>query len=202
MSSYILTILTTSIILYGHGTKQTMKSCKQLNQFLYTHHIDYFKTNTATLKVAGGTETISAKRDSREEAHRDVNDRQVRRERQALCPATAEHGFLWDKNKTPAFVANGANESRQRTTKRWVVNVAGNYNGKVVNHSFHSAYRLLVPSLSALLPSLCVCVWGGGVSSVQVSSVQFSSVPDGIYVLGKAHMRSIPCLRSFAQRRL
>ena len=72
---------------------KTMKSCKQLNEFLYTHHIDYFKTNTATLKVAGGTETISAKRDSRDEAHRCVNDRQVRRERQALCPATAEHGF-------------------------------------------------------------------------------------------------------------
>ena len=26
---------------------------------------------------------------------------------------------------------------------------------------------------------------------------QFSSVQDGIYALGKAHMRSTPCLRSF-----
>ena len=29
------------------------------------------------------------------------------------------------------------------------------------------------------------------------SSVQFSSVQDGIYELGKAHMRSAPSLRSF-----
>ena len=30
------------------------------------------------------------------------------------------------------------------------------------------------------------------------SSVEFSSVQDGIYVLRKAHMRSIPSLRSFS----
>ena len=31
----------------------------------------------------------------------------------------------------------------------------------------------------------------------KVGSVQFSSVQDGIYALGKAHLRSTPSLRSF-----
>ena len=90
-----------------------------------------------------------------------------------------------------------------------MVNVAGNYIGKVVNHSFHSAYWLLVPSLSALLPSVCVCGGGGGGggSSVQFSSVQFemvstlvmmwgfmSSDVSGIYALGKALICAPPRL--------
>ena len=54
-----------------------------------------------------------------------------------------------------------------------------------------------------------MCVWGGGegggIHIVQsrvdtytdVPAYQFSSVQDGVYALGKAHMRSTPSLGSF-----
>ena len=50
--------------------------------------------------------------------------------------------------------------------------------------------RLYYVSFSAAFAVLLV-------RSIRRSSVQFSSVQDGIYMLGKAHMRSTPSLRSF-----
>ena len=46
--------------------------------------------------------------------------------------------------------------------------------------------------------SICIFKVCSPVKNSLLSSVQFSLVQDGIYALGKAHMRSTPSLRSFS----
>ena len=63
--------------------------------------------------------------------------------------------------------------------------------------AFHWPYIQRSRGSSVQFSSVQFKIISKGRESVQFSSIQFSPVQDGNYALGKAHMHSVPPLRSF-----